>query len=75
LTPLPCPLLSGAAALRVDVPWARELWIGEFLAALAQEAEDGTALLGSLEGREYSSVSSTAGSISPTRRSSGRNGF
>jgi hypothetical protein len=49
LTPLPCPLLSGAAALHAEVPWARELWIGEFLDALAQEAEDGTALLSSLE--------------------------
>ena len=49
LTPLPCPLLSGAAALRAEAPWTRELWIGEFLDAVAQEAEDGTALLASLE--------------------------
>jgi hypothetical protein len=48
-TSLPCPLLSGAAALRADVPWAREVWIGHFLAALAQEAEDGLALLSQLE--------------------------
>jgi hypothetical protein len=45
----PCPLLSAAAALRADVPWARELWIGEFLDAVAQEAEDGITLLASLE--------------------------
>jgi hypothetical protein len=31
LTPLPCPLLSGAAALHAEVPWARELWIGELV--------------------------------------------
>jgi hypothetical protein len=45
----PCPLLSAAAALRADVPWARELWSGEFLDAVAQEAEDGITLLASLE--------------------------
>jgi hypothetical protein len=49
VTALPCPLLTGTSALRAEVPWARELWIGEFLDALAQEAEDGVALLASLE--------------------------
>ena len=45
VTALPCPLLTGAAALGTDIPWARDGWIGHFLAALAGEAEDGLALL------------------------------
>jgi hypothetical protein len=61
LTTLPCPLLSGAGALRADVPWARELWIGEFLDALAQEAEDGTALLASLERQWFIARRAVAG--------------
>jgi hypothetical protein len=49
VTPLPCPLLTGARALHAEVPWARDAWIGHFLDALAGEAEDGTALLATLE--------------------------
>jgi hypothetical protein len=49
VTALPCPLLTGTGALRAEVPWARDLWIAEFLDALAEEAEDGIALLSSLE--------------------------
>jgi hypothetical protein len=49
VTALPCPLLTGAGALRAEVPWARDLWIAEFLEALAEEAEDGIALLSSIE--------------------------
>jgi hypothetical protein len=49
LTPLPCPLLTGAAALRPEMPWAREPWVGHFFAAVADEAEDGIALLARLE--------------------------
>ena len=49
MTALPCPLLTGTGALRAEVPWARDLWIAEFLDALAEEAEDGIALLSSLE--------------------------
>ena len=49
VTALPCPLLTGAAALGADIPWARDDWIGHFLAALAGEAEDGLALLARLE--------------------------
>ena len=41
VTALPCPLLTGASALGAETPWAREAWIGHFLAALAQEAADG----------------------------------
>ena len=49
VTALPCPLLTGAGALAAEIPWAREAWIGHFLGALAAEAEDGIALLGSIE--------------------------
>jgi hypothetical protein len=49
VTALPCPLLTGARALRAEVPWTRDLWIAEFLDALADEAEDGIALLSNLE--------------------------
>jgi hypothetical protein len=49
VTPLPCPLLTGARALHAEVPWAREAWLGHFLGALAEEAEDGLELLLSLE--------------------------
>ena len=49
VTALPCPLLTGARALHAEVPWAREVWIGHLLDALAEEAEDGTALLAMLE--------------------------
>src|SRR5215472_1503181 len=41
LTPLPCPLLTGARALHAEVPWAREAWLGHFLTAVAEEAADG----------------------------------
>ena len=49
VTALPSPLLTGAGALRADVPWGRDLWIAEFLGSLAEEAEGGIALLSSLE--------------------------
>ena len=49
LTALPCPLLTGAGALAAEIPWEREAWIGHFLTALAAEAEDGIALLRSIE--------------------------
>jgi hypothetical protein len=49
VTPLPCPLLTGARALHAEVPWAREPWLGHFLDALAEEAADGLTLLSALE--------------------------
>jgi hypothetical protein len=49
---LPTPLLTGAAAFHADAPQAVEAWIGEFLAALAEEAEAGFSLLRLLE-REW----------------------
>jgi hypothetical protein len=58
---LPCPLLTGAKALHADTPWARDLWIGHFLAALAEEAEDGLALLAMLERHWFAARRAVAG--------------
>jgi hypothetical protein len=30
VTALPCPLLTGVGALRAEVPWVRDLWVGHF---------------------------------------------
>jgi hypothetical protein len=61
VTALPCPLLTGAAALGTDIPWARDDWIGHFLAALAGEAEDGLALLALLERHWFAARGAVAG--------------
>jgi hypothetical protein len=61
VTALPCPLLTGARALRAEVPWARDLWVGEFLGALAQEAEDATALMAMLERHWFAARAAVAG--------------
>jgi hypothetical protein len=61
VTALPCPLLTGAGALRADVPWVRDLWIGHFLAATAEEAEDGLALLKLLERQWFAARAAVAG--------------
>ena len=61
VTALPCPLLTGAAALGADIPWARDDWIGHFLAALAGEAEDGLALLARLERHWFAARAAVAG--------------
>ena len=61
VTPLPCPLLTGARALQADVPWAREAWLGHFLDALAEEAEDGLALLTALERYWFAARRAVAG--------------
>jgi hypothetical protein len=61
VTALPCPLLTGAAALRAEVPWARDLWIGHFLDALAAEAEDGIALMATLERQWFAARAAVAG--------------
>ena len=61
VTALPCPLLTGARALHADTPWAREPWIGHFLAALADEAEDGIALLRLLERHWFAARAAVAG--------------
>jgi len=61
VTPLPCPLLTGARALQAEVPWARETWLGNFLAALAEEATDGLALLGALERDWFAARRAVAG--------------
>jgi hypothetical protein len=61
VTPLPCPLLTGARALHADIPWARQAWLGHFLDALAEEAEDGLALLSSLERHWFTARRAVAG--------------
>jgi hypothetical protein len=49
VTVLPCPLLTGAAALAAEVPWTRAVWVGHFLDAIRAEAVDGLALLRLIE--------------------------
>jgi hypothetical protein len=61
VTALPCPLLTGAAALGADIPWAGDEWIEHFLTALAGEAEDGLALLARLERHWFSARRAVAG--------------
>ena len=61
MTALPCPLLTGVQALGAETPWAREAWIGHFLAALAQEAADGLALLGMIERHWFAARAAVAG--------------
>jgi hypothetical protein len=61
MTALPCPLLTGARALRADTPWAREVWIGHFLDAVAEEAEDGIALIAMLERHWFAARRAVAG--------------
>ena len=61
VTALPCPLLTGAAALGADIPWAGDEWIEHFLAALAGEAEDGLALLARLERHWFAARAAVAG--------------
>jgi len=61
VTALPCPLLTGVQALGAETPWARQAWIGHFLAALAQEAADGLALLGMMERHWFAARTAVAG--------------
>ncbi len=61
VTALPCPLLTGVQALGAETPWAREAWIGHFLAALAEEAADGLALLAQLERHWFAARTAVAG--------------
>jgi hypothetical protein len=61
VTALPCPLLTGARALHAEVPWAREAWVVHFLDALAAEAEDGIALIATLERHWFAARRAVAG--------------
>ena len=61
VTALPCPLLTGAAALGADIPWPRDDWIGHFLTALVGEAEAGLALLARLERHWFAARRDVAG--------------
>ena len=49
LLPIAVPLLSGARALHAGVPWQPDAWTPRFYAAVAEEAEDGLALLRALQ--------------------------
>ena len=55
------PLLTGAAAFRADAPQPVEAWTGEFLAALAEEAEAGITLLRLLEREWFAARSAIRG--------------
>jgi hypothetical protein len=61
VTALPCPLLTGAAALAAEVPWKRDIWIGHFLEAVAGEAADGLALLRLVERSWFAARRAVAG--------------
>jgi hypothetical protein len=61
VTALPCPLLTGAAALAPEIPWGRAVWVGHFLAAVAAEAEDGLALLRQIERPWFAARRAVAG--------------
>ena len=53
--------MTGVQALGAETPWAREAWIGHFLAALAKEAADGLALLAQLERHWFAARTAVAG--------------
>jgi len=61
VTTLPCPLLTGASALAAEIPWGRAEWTGHFLEAVADEAEDGLALLRQIERHWFSARHTVAG--------------
>jgi hypothetical protein len=61
VTALACPLLTGAAAVGAEIPWALNDWIGHFFAALADEAADGMALLAMLERHWFAARRAVAG--------------
>ena len=61
VTALPCPLVTGAAALAPEIPWGRAAWIGHFLAAVADEAESGLALLRQIERHWFAARRAVAG--------------
>jgi hypothetical protein len=57
---VPVPL-TGAAALRPDMPWEHEAWVPEFLDALAGEAADGVQLLFDMERSWFAARRGVAG--------------
>jgi hypothetical protein len=62
----PFPLIA-AASLRAEASWAPADWIPAFLAALAEEAEDGLQLLQTLERAWFAARSQAAGRRSTSR--------
>jgi hypothetical protein len=59
--------LTGAAALRAETPWAVDTWIPVFLAALADEADDGRQSLLDMERAWLSARRAVAGRRSNSR--------
>jgi hypothetical protein len=62
----PVPL-TGARALRVDTPWDIDAWVPAFLAALAEEADDGRQLLLTMERAWLTARGAVAGRRSNSR--------
>ena len=62
----PVPL-TGAAALRPDTPWNTDVWVPEFLTALAEEAQDGLQLLAEMERIWFAAGRAVAGGRSDSR--------
>ena len=58
VTALPCPLLTGAAALGAEVPWQRHIWARHFLDAVTA---DGLALLRRIERSWFDARRAVAG--------------
>ena len=61
VTALPCPLLTGTAALAAEVRWTRAIWIGHYLDAVRAEAADGLALLRLIERSWFQARHAVAG--------------
>jgi hypothetical protein len=61
VTTLPCPLLTGAAALAPETPWRRPVWVGHFLQAVTAEAEAGIVLLRQIERAWFAARRAVAG--------------
>ena len=61
VTAVPCLLLTGAAALAHEITSARAAWVGHFLEVIADEAEDGLALLRQIERHWFAARRAVAG--------------
>jgi hypothetical protein len=59
--------LTGAAALKADLPWAPAAWLPHFMDALAGEAEDGLQLLQTLERAWFAARHAVTGRRSTSR--------
>jgi hypothetical protein len=61
LLPIAVPLLTGARALHAEVPWPTAAWTPRFFEALAEEAEDGLALLRRMQRQWLAARAAVAG--------------